>query len=479
MLSWPQITLTTQTTATQKPEAAATTRRRRRPTILSYSDAAMWDQERLFAGGANEARAELARVHDKRTTTRGPRARSARRRLWAPPPDGLVTWAESPEEDAMAEPRPQGLGNPPGLHQAAVAAGGGAQAAVAATREDLDALPVTQPFNRNNTSLKWIRDTSENPPGFPTTNQVDITDSDPMDIGVLDRTSGMAYSFRVGETQPWSWRQMLAVFKKDVKDRVLGSDPSVGVTRITCETIDGYDHKRWHAARSIGRPFAEGAPVPLWDFHVYRTDGVVTRFHTSLTTNKVEVATLDSGLVLPGPPRAGKGKSDGKGTYRAITTGNYQDSLRGTGVAGQAAPAGSAVAELRQPEAPPQADASWPPWRDAAGAWWDTAWWEAKEQETSTPDQANAWWEAKEQEAKAAWWGAAWWEAKSWEAKAAWWQAKTAAGHRDWQDSGRDWQDSSHGNGVGGATASGSASSSAAAASTEEKAKWAEWGWWQ
>eukprot|EP00959_Pyramimonas_sp_CCMP1952_P233187 4873094-Pyramimonas_sp.AAC.1 len=70
-----------------------------------------------------------------------------------------------------------------------------------------------------------------------------------MPIGVLDRTSGMAYSFRGGgETQPWSWRHMLAAFKPEVKDRVLGSDPSVGATRITSEAIDGHDHKRWHAA---------------------------------------------------------------------------------------------------------------------------------------------------------------------------------------------------------------------------------------
>ena len=245
---------------------------------------------------------------------------------------------------------------------------------------------------------------------------------------------------------------MLAALKAEVKDRVLGSDRSVGVTRITCEAIGGYDHKRWHAARAIGKPFAEGAPVPLWDFHVYRTDNVVTRFHTSLTNNKVEVATLDTGLVLPGPPKAGKGKSDGEGTYKAKTTGNYQESYHGTGVAGQAAPAGSAVAELAQPKAPPQADASGPPWRDAAGA---------QAQQAASWEPKAAWWEAK----------AAWWEAKQEPAS----PAGGAWGGADWWSS--EWKESGHGNGVGGATASGSASSSAAAAYTDEKAKWKEWGW--
>ena len=333
--------------------------------------AAMWGKRELSAAGATDPRAELARAHDKRVRAdrprrrgelltpaqahaRAPRARAARRTPWAPPPFG--SWAEGPEDDEMD--RPAGLGVPPGLQPrtggaqaavAAVAAGGGAEPAVAATRAELDALRLTQPFDKNNIALKWLRDTSEDPPGFPIRRCVDITAQDPMDIGVLHMRTGMAYSFREGATQPWSWRQMLAGLKSDVKDKVLGTDPSVGVVRITCEATDAYDHKRWHAARdpAVGRPFAEGAPVPLWDFHVYRTDNVVVRFHTSLTTTKVEVATVGSGLVLPGPPMAGKGNSDGRGTYKYQTTGNYEASYRGTAFGEPAAAAeGSAVAEV-------------------------------------------------------------------------------------------------------------------------------------
>eukprot|EP00959_Pyramimonas_sp_CCMP1952_P083216 1739094-Pyramimonas_sp.AAC.1 len=51
---------------------------------------------------------------------------------------------------------------------AAVAAAAGAQAAAAATRADLGALRVTQLFKTNNIALKYIRDSHENPPGFPT-----------------------------------------------------------------------------------------------------------------------------------------------------------------------------------------------------------------------------------------------------------------------------------------------------------------------
>ena len=203
------------------------------------------------------------------------------------------------------------------------------EAAVAATREAIDALEARQAFSLNNIALKWIRDTSEDPPGVPRVNLVDLTEKDPMAIGVIDRTRGIAYRFKPWESQPWSWREMLAAMPKHTLDRILGSDPATGVRWITCEPVDGsYDHKRWHAAHQPGgTPFAENTRVPVWDFHVYRTDGVVVRFHTSLTNNKVEVATVSgrdgAALVLPGPPAAGKGTSDGRGTYRRQTNGNY------------------------------------------------------------------------------------------------------------------------------------------------------------
>ena len=446
------------------------------------SDAAMWAQ-----GGA---RYELARAHDKReehAARRGRRSPSARRRPWDPPP--LASWAEAPEEAAMATEAPDGvavpdgLGLPPGLAPdgAAVAAGGGGGAAVAASRADLDALRATQPFKLNNTALKWIRDTSEDPPGFPTTWCVDLTNQDPMDIGILLRNTGMAYSFRGdGERQPWSWRQMLAGLKQDAKDQVLGTDPEVGVTRITCQAVDAsYDHKRWHAARHVGTPFAEGAAVPVWDFHVYRTDNVVVRFHTSLTSGKVEVATVGSGLVLPGPPMAGKGKSDGRGTYRHHTAGNYEGSLRG----GRAAGKGSAVADVGQHGPPPQADAWRPPSRAAAGEEAQEAQWARPKEEPAWPKEEPAWpkapwWEAKEEPASPA--GGGWRVVGG-----AWCWSKPAAEEEPAWSRGGAWRDRGHGNGQGGA----SASSGGAAwgwpreepdgtAEGGDSEKWKAWGWW-
>eukprot|EP00959_Pyramimonas_sp_CCMP1952_P280007 5854057-Pyramimonas_sp.AAC.1 len=85
---------------------------------------------------------------------------------------------------------------------AAVAAADGSHAAVAAYRADLDAIEITQSFQLNNIALKWLRDSHGEPPGCPSVRHVDITDQHPLDIGVLERTTGMAYSFKAGETQP-------------------------------------------------------------------------------------------------------------------------------------------------------------------------------------------------------------------------------------------------------------------------------------
>ncbi|CAK0904037.1 unnamed protein product, partial [Prorocentrum cordatum] len=144
-----------------------------------------------------------------------------------------------------------------GSHAAAAAADG-THAAVAAYRADLDAIAITQPFKLNSIVLKWLWDSHEEPPGCPSPRRVDVADQGPLDIGVLERTTGMADSFKAGETQPWSWRQMLSAMTRDAKDRILGRDQTTGVIWATCEPVGGsHDHKRWRAARQVGRPFPE------------------------------------------------------------------------------------------------------------------------------------------------------------------------------------------------------------------------------
>ena len=65
----------------------------------------------------------------------------------------------------------------------------GSQAAVAAPPEDLANLHVSQPFQRNNVALTLIRESLEDRPGNPTTDCVDLTFSDPYEIGVIEKST--------------------------------------------------------------------------------------------------------------------------------------------------------------------------------------------------------------------------------------------------------------------------------------------------
>ena len=306
----------------------------------------------------------------------------------------------------------------------------GPETAVAASPDDLARLSVSQLFRLNSAALKWIRDGHENPPGVPTTDGVDLTDTDPLLIGVIERTVGMDYTFKENERTPWSWRQMLAALPPAAKGSVLGSNPALGVVRITCAPVLGsYDHKRWHAALHLGRPYAEDATVPVWDFVVTRTDGTAVRFHTSYTSKKVEVAKVredPAAHELPKPPKNGKGRSDGRGTYRRQTRGNYDNVVpsprnnRGGGDGSAVAEprlAGDALPRNGPPAAPP-------------------------ELHDSEPHRSDEWRRGRTDDS---WHGRQGWSS-GWQDRVAGWQEPGSG----WQDQGCDWQ----GRGSGSADAS-------------------------
>ena len=112
-------------------------------------------------------------------------------------------------------------------------------------------IPVTQSW-RLNTALKYIRDTHEDPPGYPRVPFVDITHKDPLPIGVLLRTTGMGYAFQENATQPWSWRQMVAGWGEEAREKICGC----GVEAICCMPLRGsFDKKRNHAAKTLRKPY--------------------------------------------------------------------------------------------------------------------------------------------------------------------------------------------------------------------------------
>ena len=153
----------------------------------------------------------------------------------------------------------------------------------------------------------------------------------------------------------------------------MGSNPTLSVVRITCEPVAGLrDHKRCHAAEVIGRPYGAGAPVPVWDFFVTRSDGTRVRFHTSSTDKTVEVAKVDGAQAPTNRALPLRDRSEG-GAYRRITADNYDESTRSSQTH-HGGGDGSAVAEspgLQRGE-PDQSDGRRSGWgNDAWSAWQD------------------------------------------------------------------------------------------------------------
>ena len=130
----------------------------------------------------------------------------------------------------------------------------------------------------------------------------------------------MRYEQREPE-QPWSWRRVLNGMRPETLERVVGP----GIIGICCKPIHGsYDQARRHAAKVLKIEYAADAPVPLLDFVVFRADGTAVRFHPSQTTTKINISDAAAAFETEGPSR-GKGKSDGRGTYRRMEANNYQE----------------------------------------------------------------------------------------------------------------------------------------------------------
>ena len=140
---------------------------------------------------------------------------------------------------------------------AAVAASNdGSATAVVFSPQDLEDTRVVQPFRDNNAALKYFRDTNENRYARPITDCVDLTYSDPIEIGVIEHEQKTQNYWFTERRQQWSWRQMLAGMRPDDKTQLLG-DPRNGVVRIWLAPIpESYDHNRATLWKANGWAFS-------------------------------------------------------------------------------------------------------------------------------------------------------------------------------------------------------------------------------
>ncbi len=224
-----------------------------------------------------------------------------------------------------------------------------------------------QKWELNNVALKFLRDSVEaagpDHPGW------DFARGDFVPIGVLLRDSGMDYTFEAHRRQPWSWKRFLAALKPDDMERVVGP----GIARFgLCGFPDTYDHKRHTAATRAGRP--QKPDLQVWDFIVVRTDNTGVACHPDLKSRKVGIRDL---TVWPtsAPPAAGRGGSDGHGTFRGFVKRNYPAIVRAPPVVGQrdGCGVGSAAAPAAtRPLMGPLIDGA-VPWTQAEATAWSAA----------------------------------------------------------------------------------------------------------
>ena len=117
-----------------------------------------------------------------------------------------------------------------------------------ATWEDIQAVQLTQTRNMNNTALKWLRDSNEmprgQPMGFAAMFGHDLSQNDPIEIGVLRLTKGHDYEWVKGQRQQWPWRQMLKCFTEQQREQIMGRGDGSGVSRLWIQPLQGtYDHQ--------------------------------------------------------------------------------------------------------------------------------------------------------------------------------------------------------------------------------------------
>ena len=211
----------------------------------------------------------------------------------------------------------------------------------------------TQPWQMNSVALKFLRDENENPRGTPLKPFIDLF-LDDREILTLKRDTGEDYWFEL-PLVAWSWKKMIRTMKPEYRDRLCGQAGIVGVWLASLP--NSYDVKRENAARKNGQPFPQGAPVPVWDFFVLNGDGMMFRFHPNLTNNKISLSELGplKDQYATDPPKAGRGRSDGRGTFQRNLKLTYKEQFVAVEAKAKAKAKASAKAEAIPPPPPPPA----------------------------------------------------------------------------------------------------------------------------
>ena len=180
-----------------------------------------------------------------------------------------------------------------------------------------------------NTALKYIRDTHEEPRGYNTIQTYDLTNVDTIPVAKLNRGAFTRYSFDHSVMKPWDWRTMFKLFKPNLQQQLIGE----GILTLELVPIPfSYDIARHNAAKEQRNPYDIDAPVPVWDFIVIHLDSKQDsgmnsfRFHPRQTGGKCDISN-DIDPARMNEPVAGRGNSDGAGTYKRCWWQIYNQSV--------------------------------------------------------------------------------------------------------------------------------------------------------
>ena len=179
----------------------------------------------------------------------------------------------------------EGVQNASGVALEAPRADG--QGRVPITIADIRGCGAKHSSKENNSALKSIRDTCEDPPGEPCCWGVDLRGHEVFPVYTVQHHDKSELYDLVEPTNPWSWRAMLNI----MEDATLG---------ITCQPIPRQtDFKRLAAWHKHKVHITDEVSVPTWDFVVTRTDSSGVRFHPSFKSRRIEMCdwVFEGGLA--------------------------------------------------------------------------------------------------------------------------------------------------------------------------------------
>ena len=186
-------------------------------------------------------------------------------------------------------------------------------------------------YKQHNAALKYFRAKQENPDDPGASPHLDFPPEGPTAVAVIKHADkGMAWEFSQDEWTEWFWHEMIAQLD-DASMRTVVTGPDGRSRGLTgCSFVirpNSYDHQRHHMMKvTTGNPGT--TKLPHWDFVVCRADGSAIRLHPEWSKPHVASFESEGHTEEVTPPRAGLGRSDGRGTYRHYKTVGCAQKLR-------------------------------------------------------------------------------------------------------------------------------------------------------